>query len=168
MEMMETRDLIRKVKELRNRDPQKYTIKYILSALEERGANVAETTLRRIFADDSEVNDSFSYRSIKPVAEFLIEQEDDTWDDATHLSVAHAKIDLLMAVIDSKNGLIERQSDTIGQLKTKMEALQDQIAIVREECARQLSFLRDQIEKKDRRMDEKDEIIRRLMDKVLQ
>ena len=30
-----------------------------------------------------------------------------------------------------------------------------------------IKFLLDQIEKKDRRMDEKDEIIKRLMDKVL-
>ncbi len=167
MELSEIQEIILRLKAVRNSDPDEYSIKNMLQALKERKADVSETTLRRIFADHSETEDSFSYKSIKPVAELLIKEEPEKVTSSQHVTVAHAKIDLLLAVIEGKNGIIERQSDKIGKLTAQVEKLVEQMRTIREMDDRRIDFLRDQIEKKDRRMDEKDEIIKRLMDKVL-
>ncbi len=167
MELSEIQEIILRLKAVRNSDPEEYSIKNMLQALKERKADVSETTLRRIFADHSETEDSFSYKSIKPVAELLIKEEPEAVSSSQHVTVAHAKIDLLLAVIEGKNGIIERQSDKIGKLTAQVEKLVEQMRTIREMDDRRIDFLRDQIEKKDRRMDEKDEIIKRLMDKVL-
>lgn len=167
MQFTEIQEIILKLKAVRASDPEEYSIKNMLQALKARKADISETTLRRIFADGSETEDSFSYKSIKPVAELLINEEPDSVTAAQHVSVAHAKIDLLMAVIDGKNGIIERQSDRIGKLTAQVEKLVEQMRSMRETDDKRIDFLRDQIDKKDRRMDEKDEIIKTLMEKVL-
>lgn len=167
MELSEIQEIILRLKAVRNSDPDEYSIKNMMQALKERKADVSETTLRRIFADHSETEDSFSYKSIKPVAELLIKEEPEKATSSQHVAVAHAKIDLLLTIIDGKNGIIERQSDRIGKLTAQVEKLVEQMRTIRELDDKRIDFLRDQIEIKDRRMDEKDEIIKRLMDKVL-
>lgn len=167
MELSEIQEIILRLKAVRASDPDEYTIKNMMQALKERKADISETTLRRIFAEHSETEDSFSYKSIKPVAELLIHEEPEAISSSQHVTVAHAKIDLLLAVIEGKNGIIERQSDRIGKLTAQVEKLVEQMQAIREMDDRRIDFLRDQIEKKDRRMDEKDEIIKKLMDKVL-
>ena len=167
MELSEIQDIILKLKAVRNSDPEQYTIKKLQKALDEQKTPVSESVLRRVFAENSETDDSFSYKSIKPIAELLIKEEPDSITDSQHVNVAHAKIDLLLAVIDGKNGIIERQSDKIGKLTAQVEKLVEQMRTIRELDDKRIDFLRDQIEIKDRRMDEKDEIIKRLMDKLL-
>ena len=49
----------------------------------------------------------------------------------------------------------------------EIESLQRQLELIREMYEARIDFLIDQIRKKDKRMDEKDEIINRLMAKVL-
>ena len=109
-------------------------------------AYISLSTLRRVFADGSEAS-SFSYENtLLPLAEVLLNVE----DVPTHPdSPFAAEIDGLKAVIHVQNEEIARLHD----LKEHLEA--------------RITFLLEQIEKKDRRMDEKDEIIRKLMDKVL-
>ena len=167
MELSEIQDIILKLKAVRNSDPEQYTIKKLQKALDEQKTPVSESVLRRVFAENSETDDSFSYKSIKPIAELLIKEEPDSITDSQDVNVAHAKIDLLLAVIDGKNGIIERQSDKIGKLTAQVEKLVEQMRTIRELDDKRIDFLRDQIEIKDRRMDEKDEIIKRLMDKLL-
>lgn len=167
MELSEIQEIILRLKAVRNSDPEEYSIKNMLQALKEKKADVSETTLRRIFAEHSETEDSFSYKSIKPVAELLIKEEPEMVSSSQHIAVAHAKIDLLLTIIDGKNGIIERQNDKIGKLTAQMEKQAEQMRTIREMLDKRIDFLLDQIEKKDRRMDEKDEIIKRFLDKVL-
>lgn len=167
MELSEIQDIILKLKAVRNSDPDQYTIKKMQKALDEQKTPVSESVLRRVFAENSETDDSFSYKSIKPIAELLIKEEPEQATSTQHIAVAHAKIDLLLTIIDGKNGIIERQSDKIGKLTAQVEKLVEQMQTIREMDDARIDFLRNQIEKKDRRMDEKDEIIKMLLVKVL-
>lgn len=146
MEMTKSQELIRRLKEVKSR----YEITYprIIDRMEKNGKFVSLTTLRRVFADGSEANaSSFSYENtLLPIAEALFNIEDVPTDQ----SHPYAKeIDGLKAVIHVQNEEISR----LHELKEHFE--------------KRIDFLIEQIEKKDRRMDEKDEIIRKLMGKVL-
>ena len=145
MELENKQDLIRQLKEAKARDEVTYP--RILERMEKNGKFVSLTTLRRVFADGSEMNaNSFNLETtLMPIAEALLEAEDvPTPEDSPYASEIHA----LKSVIHVQNEEIARMHD----LKEHLEA--------------RVTFLLEQIEKKDRRMDEKDEIIRRLMNKL--
>lgn len=146
MELSTKQELIKQLKEAKARDEVTYP--RIMERMEQKGKFVSLTTLRRVFADGSELNaGSFNYeQTLLPIAEALLDVEDvPTPDDSPYAAEIHA----LKSVIHVQNEEIARMHD----LK---EHLEDRI-----------TFLINQIELKDRRMDEKDEIIRRLMDKVM-
>ena len=146
MELTKSQELIRQLKEIKAAN--EITYPRILDRMEKNGKPVSLTTLRRVFADGSEANAStFSYENtLLPIAEVLLNVE----DIPTPIDSPYAKeIDGLKAVIHAQNEEIVRLHEIKEHLDTR------------------ISFLIDQIEKKDRRMDEKDEIIRRLMEKVL-
>ena len=139
-------ELIRQLKEAKER--LEFTYPRIMERMEKNGKYVSLTTLRRVFADGSEINaSSFNYETtLLPIAEVLLEAEEvPTPEDSPYAK----DIDALKAVIHVQNEEIARLHD----LKEHLEA--------------RVTFLLEQIEKKDRRMDEKDEIIKRLMDKCL-
>ena len=75
MEFTEIQTIIVRLKAVQASNPKEYSIKNIMTALKERKADISETTVRRIFAENSEIEDSFSYKSILPVAELLIKDE---------------------------------------------------------------------------------------------
>lgn len=144
MEHTSAGDLIKRLKEIK--ESHEITYPRIIERLEKNGKFVSLTTLRRVFADGSENNaNSFNYENtLLPIAEVLLEAE----DVPTPVSSPWAKeIDALKAVIHVQNEEIAR----LHEIKDHLEA--------------RITFLLDQIEKKDRRMDEKDEIIRKLMEK---
>lgn len=117
-----------------------------MEQLEKNGHYVSLTTLRRVFAEGSERNDSFNYEStLLPLSEVLLSAEDiPTPDDSPYAKE-----------IDGLKSVIHVQNEEIARLHELKEHLEDRI-----------TFLLEQIEKKDRRMDEKDEIIKRLMAKL--
>lgn len=146
MELTKSQELIRQLKEIKAAN--EITYPRILERMEKNGKPVSLTTLRRVFADGSEANAAtFSYENtLMPIAEVLLNVE----DIPTPIDSPYAKeIDGLKAVIHAQNEEIVR----LHEIKEHLDA--------------RIGFLIDQIEKKDRRMDEKDEIIRRLMEKVL-
>ena len=146
VELTKAQELIRQMKEIK----ESYEITYprILERMERNGRVVSLTTLRRVFADGSEANaGNFSYENtLMPIAEVLLDVEDvPTPEDTPNAQ----KIEALKAVIHCQN-------EEITRLHEMKEHLEDRI-----------TFLLEQIDRKDRRMDEKDEIIKRLMDKCL-
>ena len=146
MEHTSATELVKKLKEVKK--AQEITFPRIMDRLEKHGYYISLTTLRRVFADGSEMNAaSFSYENtLMPIAEVLLDAE----DVPTPMNSPYAKeIDALKAVIHVQNEEVARLHD----LKEHLEA--------------RVTFLLEQIEKKDRRMDEKDEIIRKLMEKCL-
>lgn len=146
MELTRSQELIRQLKEIKSKN--EITYPRILERMEKNGKFVSLTTLRRVFADGSELSaDSFSYENtLMPIAEVLLNAE----DVPTEPNSPYAKeIDALKAVIHCQNEEIAR----LHEMKEHLES--------------RITFLLEQIEKKDRRMDEKDETIKRLMDKCL-
>ena len=145
MEHTPAQELIRQLKEAKAR--REYTYPRIMEHMEKNGRFVSLTTLRRVFADGSEMSaDSFSYENtLMPIAEVLLDAEDVPTEDGPWAK----EIDSLKAVIHVQNEELAR----LHELKEHLES--------------RITFLLEQIEKKDRRMDEKDEIIRQLMGKVL-
>ncbi len=145
MEHTPAQELIRQLKDAKAR--REYTYPRIMEHMEKNGKFVSLTTLRRVFADGSESSaDSFSYENtLMPIAEVLLEAEDVPTEDGPYAK----EIDSLKAVIHVQNEELAR----MHELKEHLES--------------RITFLLEQIERKDRRMDEKDEIIRKLMEKVL-
>ena len=145
MELTRSQELIKQLKEIKAAN--EITYPRIIERMEKNGKYVSLTTLRRVFADGSENNaNNFSYENtLLPIAEALLNVEDLPTKDGPYA----AEINGLKSVIHVQNEEIARLHD----LKEHLEA--------------RVTFLLEQIEIKDRRMDEKDDIIRRLMDKVL-
>ena len=146
MEFTKSQQLIKELKEIKKAN--EITYPRIIERMEKNGKTVSLTTLRRVFADGSEDNaGNFSYENtLLPIAEVLLNVE----DLPTPQSSPYAKeIDGLKAVIHVQNEEIAR----LHELKEHLES--------------RITFLLEQIEKKDRRMDEKDEMIRKLMEKCL-
>jgi len=146
MELTRSQELIRQLKEIKQKN--EITYPRIMERMEKNNKFVSLTTLRRVFADNSENNaDSFNYENtLLPIAEALLNVE----DLPTPADSPYAKeIDGLKAVIHVQNEEISRLHELKEHLETR------------------ITFLLEQIEKKDRRMDEKDELIKRLLDQVL-
>ena len=145
MELTRSQELIKQLKEIKAAN--EITYPRIIERMEKNGKYVSLTTLRRVFADGSENNaNNFSYENtLLPIAEALLNVEDLPTKDGPYA----AEINGLKSVIHVQNEEIARLHD----LKEHLEA--------------RVTFLLEQIEIKDRRMDEKDDIIRRLMDRVL-
>lgn len=146
MELTRSQELIRQLKEIKTKN--EITYPRIMERMEKNGKFVSLTTLRRVFADGSELNaNNFNYENtLLPIAEALLNVE----DLPTHPDSPYAK------EIDGLKAVIHVQNEEIARLHEMKEHLESRI-----------TFLLEQIEKKDRRMDEKDETIRRLMDKLL-
>lgn len=146
MELTKAQELIKELKEVKLRN--EITYPRIMERIERNGKFVSLTTLRRVFAEGSEMNaSSFNYEhTLLPIAEALFDVE----DVPTPENSPYAK------EIDGLKAVIHVQNEEIARLHEIKEHLEDRI-----------SFLLEQIEKKDRRMDEKDETIKRLMDKIL-
>ena len=135
--------LVKKIKEIKTRNELTYP--RILEMMEANGTGkmVSKSTLRRVLADSCDP-DSFSYaHTLCPIYDTLKQLE----DDPGAVETAHTK------EVEALKNLIHSQDETIAQLYETKHLLEGWI-----------TTLMDQIEKKDRRMDTKDEIIRRLME----
>lgn len=146
MELTRSQELILKLKEVKKTN--EITFPRIMERMEKNGKFVSLTTLRRVFADGSENNaGSFNYETtLLPIAEALLNAEDVPVENDSPYA---KEIDALKAVIRVQNEELSRAAE------------------LREHYESRIAFLLDQIEKKDRRMDEKDEIIKMLMQKCL-
>ena len=154
METLNTTDLILRLKEVKRQ--RNLTIPIIRQTLESAGEYVSETTLRRVFAEDSETNDSFAYdRTLLPIAKALLFTADNE-DDAS----IRAENEGLKALVLVKTEKIQDLTDQITKMRTHIEQL-------KVDSEKRTAFLLAQIAKKDERMDRKDAIIQQLLEKVL-
>lgn len=123
----------------------------LLKIMEEHGHPIAKTTVQRLYKDGSEVNDSFRYKdTLQPLAEVLLGDKDDCFDPV--------EIARLQAEIKLKD-------ETIAILNNQIDSLIAQIDQIHTEEAKQIEFLHNQIRLKDQRMDTKDVLIQRVMDR---
>jgi Fe2+ or Zn2+ uptake regulation protein len=162
LEFVNLKEIVLQLKAIKEKD--NLTINEIMMRLEESGSSLSESTIRRVFKDNSENDGGFTYEKVlKPIAEVLLPEESEMSDDPALFE----KNEALHAIIKEKNRVIETLQDKIEDLNSQNSVLKQQIDGFRKEYDLRLRFLRDQIELKDKRMDEKDEIIKRLMDKCL-
>ena len=155
MELNATQEIIVKLKTVR--DQQHLSIPQIKSLVDATGAYISMTTLRRVFAEHSEIDDSFSYENtLRPIAQALLINNELETDDAS----IRARIESFEAIMRHKNELIE-------SLHKQIEALKEEHEKRCKEYEQRMDFLRDQIELKDQRMDRKDGMIEKLLDQVL-
>jgi chaperonin cofactor prefoldin len=146
MELTRSQELIKQLKEIK--ETHEITYPRIIERMEKNGKYVSLTTLRRVFAEGSETNASnFNYEStLLPIAEALLNVE----DLPTPENSPYAK------EIDGLKAVIHVQNEEIARLHELKEHLEERI-----------TFLLEQIDKKDRRMDEKEETIQKLMNKYV-
>lgn len=142
-ELQNTKDLVIALKHAKA--AKNLTIAQLLNIMDERNQSISRTTLNRIFADGSEVNDSFSYTAtLKPLAELLLEEDDNQGsDDLCSQLMADLRADIRV-----KNEIIEKKESEISVLKEQIEILQKQLDI------------------ENRRMDESNALARRLIDRL--
>lgn len=149
MDLTSTQEVILKLKAVKKEN--ELSLPRVLEMIEANGDYLSMTTLRRVFAANSEHDDSFSYdKTIRPIAKALLFQSNNHEESNNMTAV---EVEGLKAIIRLKNEEIER--------------LHEEIESIKEEYVLRVAFLRDQIDKKDKRMDEKDDIIHKLMEKVL-
>jgi vacuolar-type H+-ATPase subunit I/STV1 len=153
------------------RDERGYSIKDMMSIIEDNGDYVSESTLRRLFKDNSEY-DSFNYEStIRPVAKAILDME--TIKDTDDMDTQALK------------ALLEYKIQRIEELETQANALQsaldkeklkyhEKLDAEREQYSKRIAFLMEQISLKDKRMDylldavfQKDKQQKELMDRVM-
>lgn len=167
--MTNTRDLIMKLKEVREEKGLSYTD--IMNLMEQNGDYLSKATLSRVFAEGSEEN-SFKYEeTIRPIAKALLDME--TIEDEDDITMSGIK-----TVLKYKMQIIEDQEKQISELQAKLDKQKvesnEKFEKERETYGKRIDFLLKQIELKDNRMDflldsvkEKDELHNRMLDRLL-
>lgn len=151
MELKDNRDIIIELKKAKKE--KELTLPRLEEMLRAQKKDVAMTTLKRVFREGSEDNDSFNYAStLKPLAELLLDENNDG-TSISAVEIANLKAD------------IKVKEQTIDRLPAQIDSLHIQMQNMREEETKRLNFMKTQIELKDKRMDTKDELIQRVMDR---
>ena len=137
---MPQKDIPALILELKNAKKEKeITYPRLLDMLEANGTPLGLTTLRRVFADGSEKNDSFNYASTLQPLETILLREDIPEPESNPYA---KELEGYKAVIHAQNEELVRVYEMNKHLEERVD------------------FLVEQINKKD-------ELIARLMDKVL-
>lgn len=137
---MPQKDIPKIIQALKNAKAEwEITYPRLMDMLEANGTPISLTTLRRVFAEGSERNDSFNYSTtIAPLEAILL--RDDIPEPESN---PYAK------ELESHKAVIHAQNEELVRLYKMTEHLESRV-----------DFLVDQCKKKD-------ELIQRLMDKVL-
>lgn len=137
---MPQKDIQRIISELkRAKTEAEITYPRLMDMLEAAGTPLSLTTLRRVFADGSERNDSFNYgTTLAPLEAILLRDE-----------IPEPETNPYAKDLESHKAVIHAQNEELVRLYKMVEHLEARI-----------DFLVDQIKKKDERID-------RLLDKVL-
>lgn len=161
MEFVNLYDIVLKLKAVREKEG--LSIKDILDRLELEGYHLAESTVRRVFQENSEVKLGFTYAKVlKPIADVLLE-ENDTEDDPA----LREKNEALHSIIKEKNREIESLQSKNDELIIQLDDIKHQLDDIREAYDKRIDALWKQIHIKDRRIDEKEETIQKLLKKCL-
>ena len=147
--MTNTKEIILKLKEVREEKGLSYGD--ILEIMEKQGDFLSKSTLSRLFAEGSE-NCSFKYEeTIRPVAKALLDietiEETDDMDVQAMKSLLKYKIQL----IEDLEQKIETLSGDLAKEKLKYHEKLDK---ERENFERRITFCREQISLKDKRIDQ--------------
>lgn len=139
-------EIITKLKKVREDNGLSY--QRIAELVEQNGGNVSLSTVKRVFEDGSEAY-GFQYENtLKPIADAVL----GIYTESAAASPDEA--DALKAIIDYK-------TDKITELTAQLERTE-------ESYRKRLDFLKDQIALKDKRIDRRDDMIERLLDRIME
>lgn len=157
LEFINLKEIVLKLKAVKEKDH--LSISDIMERLEESGSSLAESTVRRVFRDNSENDLGFTYAKVlKPIADVMLDEELETANDPALFE----KNEALHAIVREKNREIEALQEKIETLENRIEEIRQQHEDSRTVFENRIDRLWDQIHLKDKRMDEKDVIIRDL------
>ena len=151
--MTNTKDVIAKLKEVKKE--KGLSLDKILVMVENNGEYISKSTLARVFKDGSE-NCSFRYEeTIRPIANALLDIENYEATDDPETLAFKSLLQLKMRVIDENSRMIselqEQIKDTATEEKLKYQKkLQQEV----DKFQRSLDFLKNQVELKDKRIDQ--------------
>lgn len=131
--MTSTSDIISRLKEVRKEKDLSFGD--IMELMQKNGDYLSKSTISRVFKDDSE-GLSFRYEeTIRPIAKALLDMETIEEDDS-------ADIQAMKALLQYKLTVIEQLEEENKRLKVEKEATDKSI-----------SYLKEQISRKDQRID---------------
>ena len=147
--MTNTKDIIIKLKEVREEKGLSYGD--ILELMERNGDYLAKSTLSRVFGEGSEEL-SFDYENtIRPIAKALRDIE--TIDDTDNMDVQAMK-SLLKYKIQRIEELEKSLADLNAALDREKVKYHEKLDKEREQHQKSIEFLKNQIDLKDKRMDQ--------------
>ena len=164
-----TREIILKLKKVREEKGLSYTD--ILNLMEKNNDFLAKSTISRVFADGSEEM-SFRYEeTIRPIAKALLGIENIEADD-------NMDIQAMKSLLKYKIERIEELERQVCILKADLDKekvkYHEKLDKEREQHQRSIEFLKNQVDLKDKRMDqllnavfEKDKQQTELLDKII-
>ena len=147
--MTNTREIILKLKEVREEKGVSYGD--ILDLMEKQGDFVSKSTLSRLFAEGSE-DCSFKYEeTIRPIAKALLDIE--TIEDTDDMDVQAMKslLKYKIQLIEDLEQKVEALDSSLAKEKLKYHEKLDK---ERENFQKSLNFCREQINLKDKRIDQ--------------
>ena len=167
--MTNTKDIILKLKEVREEKGYSYTD--ILNMMEANGDFLSKSTISRIFADGSEET-SFRYEeTIRPIANALLDIENEEADDDMDTKAMKSLLRYKIQRIEDLEKQIEHLETTLDKEKISYHEKLDE---KQEQFQRSIDFLKEQISYKDQRMDfllnavqEKDKLHKEMLEKLL-
>ena len=142
-----THDLILQLKQIR--EERELSYQRIIDMVEESGGSTSMSTVRRVFAPDSE-NKSFRYEdSIKPLVVALLGINDPPPEDDGQ-SIERSEIEAFKMVISIKNQAIEDLAEEHERLKADYEKKLEYVKAEAEKKHEHIVELTAQVKRKDR------------------
>ena len=151
------------------REEKGYSYQYIVDKAEELGVYTSMSTVRRFFTDN--VNEhNFGYQAVQGILDVVFDI-----DSETKGNVAPETADALKhAITELHKQLDEQRAAYKAALELQKEQYSAQILQILTENEKKIDFIKDevaalrkQIEIKDRRLDERDALLRGFVEKLL-
>ena len=147
--MTSSRDIIIQLKEVK--DEKHLSLTDIMKLMESNGDYLSKSTLSRVFAEGSE-EIKFRYEdTIRPIANALLDIENDEDDDDMDIRAMKSLLKFKMQRIEELEQELEHLKASLNKEKVKYH---EKLEKDREQSRRSIEFLKDQISLKDKRMDQ--------------
>lgn len=147
--MTNTKDIIIKLKEVR--EEKKLSFQDIINLMEQNGDYIAKSTLSRVFSDGSEELHFKYEETIRPIANALLDIDHIEDDDV--LDVIAMKT--LLQYKDRRIKELEKQIQELeAQISKEKNKYHEKLEKERDQHQRSVEFLKNQIDLKDKRMDQ--------------
>lgn len=167
--MTNTKDLIIKLKEVRDEKGLSYTD--ILNLMEKNGDFLARSTISRVFSEGSE-DLSFKYEeTIRPIAKALLDIENIEDYDTMDTQAMKLLLQYKLRRIEELEKQVENLEKALDKEKIKSH---EKLEKERELANRRIDFLKGQVSLKDKRMDmlleavfEKDKLHQQMLKQIL-